>query len=59
VGPAFVTKGLVKEGAARDKAVSAIVALLEDAGWRVAGPIPSPIEGGDGNLEFLIGAQNS
>jgi 23S rRNA (cytidine1920-2'-O)/16S rRNA (cytidine1409-2'-O)-methyltransferase len=59
VGPAFVTKGLVKDGAARDKAVAAIVALLEDAGWRIAGPIPSPIEGGDGNLEFLIGAQNS
>jgi 23S rRNA (cytidine1920-2'-O)/16S rRNA (cytidine1409-2'-O)-methyltransferase len=58
-GPAFVTKGLVKDGAARDKAVAAIVALLQDAGWRVTGPIPSPIEGGDGNLEFLIGAENS
>jgi 23S rRNA (cytidine1920-2'-O)/16S rRNA (cytidine1409-2'-O)-methyltransferase len=59
VGPAFVTKGLVKDSAARDKAVAAIVALLADAGWRVTGPIPSPIEGGDGNLEFLIGAENS
>ena len=23
-------------------------------GWRVAGVIPSPIEGGDGNREFLL-----
>ena len=59
VGPAFVTKGLVKDAAARDKAGTTIATLLENAGWRVAGLIPSPIEGGDGNLEFLIGAQNS
>jgi 23S rRNA (cytidine1920-2'-O)/16S rRNA (cytidine1409-2'-O)-methyltransferase len=25
------------------------------AGWRVTGLVPSPIEGGDGNLEFLLG----
>lgn len=24
-------------------------------GWRVTGLVPSPIEGGDGNLEFLLG----
>ena len=59
VGPAFVTKGLVKDAAARDKAGTTIATLLENAGWRVAGLIPSPIEGGDGNLEFLIGAHNS
>ena len=25
-------------------------------GWRIGGVILSPIEGGDGNREFLIGA---
>jgi 23S rRNA (cytidine1920-2'-O)/16S rRNA (cytidine1409-2'-O)-methyltransferase len=29
---------------------------LESRGWRVLGVIESPIEGGDGNKEFLIGA---
>jgi 23S rRNA (cytidine1920-2'-O)/16S rRNA (cytidine1409-2'-O)-methyltransferase len=24
--------------------------------WRVLGIIPSPIDGGDGNAEFLLGA---
>ncbi len=33
--------------------LSAFVATL---GWRVAGVIPSPIAGGDGNAEFLLGA---
>lgn len=29
--------------------------LGSQPGWRAVGPIPSPIEGGDGNREFLIG----
>ena len=33
--------------------ISNFVASL---GWRVLGVIPSPIEGGDGNAEFLIAA---
>ena len=33
--------------------ISAFVAAL---GWRVLGIIPSPIDGGDGNAEFLLGA---
>jgi 23S rRNA (cytidine1920-2'-O)/16S rRNA (cytidine1409-2'-O)-methyltransferase len=57
VGPALVTKGLVKDAVARDKAVAAIKLLVETAGWRVEGVIPSPIAGGDGNLEFLLGAR--
>ncbi len=31
--------------------------LVEDMGWRSLGLIPSPIAGGDGNSEFLLGAQ--
>ena len=32
---------------------------IEAQGWRVAGVIPSPIEGGDGNREFLVHARRS
>ncbi len=57
VGPAAVTKGLVKDAAARERAVAVVRALVEKAGWRVDGIMPSPIAGGDGNQEFLLGAQ--
>jgi len=33
-----------------------ITAFVAGQGWRVAGVISSPITGGDGNHEFLIGA---
>jgi 23S rRNA (cytidine1920-2'-O)/16S rRNA (cytidine1409-2'-O)-methyltransferase len=55
-------KGLGKGGIVRDphlgeRAAADIAAWLEaDMGWRVGGVILSPIEGGDGNREFLIGA---
>jgi 23S rRNA (cytidine1920-2'-O)/16S rRNA (cytidine1409-2'-O)-methyltransferase len=29
--------------------------LVEDMGWKSLGLIPSPISGGDGNVEFLLG----
>ena len=58
VGPALVGKGgIVRDVAARDRAVEAIRRWLSvEMGWRVAGVVPSPITGGDGNHEFLIGA---
>jgi 23S rRNA (cytidine1920-2'-O)/16S rRNA (cytidine1409-2'-O)-methyltransferase len=34
--------------------ISAFVAGL---GWTVLGIIPSPVTGGDGNREFLLGAR--
>jgi len=51
----------VKKGVVRDPAVHAAVcadmtAFVASLGWRVAGVIPSPIAGGDGNVEFLLGA---
>lgn len=48
--------GIVRERTERKKAVEKIRAFIEDAGWRVAGEIASPILGGSGNEEFLIGA---
>ena len=49
--------GIVRDAAARARAI----ALVQDwvaaqAGWQVAGVIPSPIAGGSGNEEFLLGA---
>lgn len=54
-------RALLKRGIVRDTAVHAtvcddIAAFVAARGWRVAGVIPSPIEGGDGNVEFLLGA---
>ena len=34
-----------------------IEALVKNLGWEILGLIPSPIEGGDGNREFLLGAR--
>lgn len=50
--------GIVRDEAAADRAAADIAAwLAADMGWQVDGVIPSPIEGGDGNREFLIGAR--
>jgi 23S rRNA (cytidine1920-2'-O)/16S rRNA (cytidine1409-2'-O)-methyltransferase len=51
----------VKKGIVRDPAVHAAVcedvsAFVVSRGWTVAGIIPSPIAGGEGNKEFLLGA---
>jgi 23S rRNA (cytidine1920-2'-O)/16S rRNA (cytidine1409-2'-O)-methyltransferase len=53
----------VKKGVVRDPAVHAavcddIACFIASLGWRVVGVIPSPIAGGDGNREFLVGAES-
>jgi 23S rRNA (cytidine1920-2'-O)/16S rRNA (cytidine1409-2'-O)-methyltransferase len=56
-GRAAIGKGgIVRSEADRKKAVEKVQAFLQDAGWTVAGMIASPILGGSGNEEFLIGA---
>jgi 23S rRNA (cytidine1920-2'-O)/16S rRNA (cytidine1409-2'-O)-methyltransferase len=48
--------GIVRSEADRLKAVAKIRKFLEDQpGWTVVGEIPSPIRGGSGNEEFLVG----
>jgi 23S rRNA (cytidine1920-2'-O)/16S rRNA (cytidine1409-2'-O)-methyltransferase len=52
----------LKKGVVRDAAVHAAVVVkareaAEACGWHVLGVMPSPIEGGDGNREFLLAAQ--
>jgi 23S rRNA (cytidine1920-2'-O)/16S rRNA (cytidine1409-2'-O)-methyltransferase len=52
--------GLVKDEAARDEAVRAIVSWLgSQSGWSVLGTLESPIQGGDGNREFLVAAKQA
>ena len=49
--------GIVRDPVAGERAAADIAHFLEhDMGWRIGGVILSPIEGGDGNREFLIGA---
>ncbi len=59
VGRAGVGKGgIVRDPAAGRAAAEAIAAwLATQPGWSVDGLIASPIAGGDGNREFLLGAR--
>ena len=59
-GPEAVGKGgLVKDDAARRAACDTVLRWLAEQGWRAQEPIPSPIAGGDGNLEFLTAAERA
>jgi 23S rRNA (cytidine1920-2'-O)/16S rRNA (cytidine1409-2'-O)-methyltransferase len=52
--------GIVREEAARQSAVAKVRKFIEEQpGWTVVGVIPSPLKGGSGNKEFLIGAVHS
>lgn len=49
--------GIVRDEAVRLQCVDTVQDwLLSHSGWRMVGTIPSPIEGGSGNKEYLIGA---
>jgi 23S rRNA (cytidine1920-2'-O)/16S rRNA (cytidine1409-2'-O)-methyltransferase len=56
-GPARVKKGVVRDAAVHAAVCADISAFVAALGWRVHGIIPSPIAGGDGNAEFLLGAE--
>ena len=57
VGPERVGKGgLVRDPAVRAEAVAGVRAWLEACGWAVRGEAESPVQGGDGNVEFLLWA---
>ena len=55
-GRAAVRKGIVRDAAVHQEICDEMVKLIGSLGWQVAGVMPSPIDGGDGNREFLIGA---
>ena len=54
VGRASVGKGVVRDAKAQESACVGVAEVVEGLGWRVVGLAPSPIEGGDGNREFLL-----
>lgn len=49
--------GIVRDGQVHAEVCAEVRGLLEGRGAAILGLIPSPIEGGDGNTEFLIGAK--
>lgn len=58
VGPAGIGKdGVVRDPELRERAKQDVCAWLsQQPGWRIIGTQPSPISGGSGNKEFLVGA---
>jgi 23S rRNA (cytidine1920-2'-O)/16S rRNA (cytidine1409-2'-O)-methyltransferase len=55
-GRAQLKRGIVRDPAVHQAACEEIAALVASLGWRVIETISSPISGGDGNAEFLLGA---
>jgi len=50
-------RGVVREAAVHAAVCAEIEAFVASLGWTVIGTLESPIEGGDGNREFLLGAR--
>jgi 23S rRNA (cytidine1920-2'-O)/16S rRNA (cytidine1409-2'-O)-methyltransferase len=58
LGPAEIVKGRVKSEAGLARACDEARACIEREGWTVLGLIPSPVLGGGGAREFLLGARH-
>jgi 23S rRNA (cytidine1920-2'-O)/16S rRNA (cytidine1409-2'-O)-methyltransferase len=56
-GRAHLKKGIVRDEAVRKAVCVDIERFIAAEGWRVIGAMESPIEGGEGNREFLLGAR--
>lgn len=55
VGPQLVASGgIVRSATARRDALTRVAGAWAEAGWRVRGATSSPIQGGDGNIEYLV-----
>ncbi len=58
VGKAHIGKGgIVRDTQAIRCACANISTFLEQSGWDILGLIESPIKGGDGNTEYLVGSR--
>ena len=51
--------GVVRDVALREKALADVRDWISAQGWAIVGDVPSPIEGGSGNVEFLLAAVKS
>ncbi|WP_238120775.1 MULTISPECIES: TlyA family RNA methyltransferase [unclassified Xanthobacter] len=58
-GREALKKGIVRDDAVREQVCTDIAATVAGLGWRVTGRMASPITGGDGNVEFLLGAERA
>lgn len=58
-GRAALKKGIVRDEAVHQSVCADMMAVMAGLGFAVESPIPSPIEGGDGNREFLIGGRRA
>jgi 23S rRNA (cytidine1920-2'-O)/16S rRNA (cytidine1409-2'-O)-methyltransferase len=56
-GRAQIKKGIVRDARIHAEVCEEIAGFVAALGWTVLGHLPSPILGGDGNREFLLGAQ--
>jgi 23S rRNA (cytidine1920-2'-O)/16S rRNA (cytidine1409-2'-O)-methyltransferase len=55
-GRAHLKKGIVRDPEIHRAVCDDIASFIASLGWNVSGIIPSPVLGGDGNVEFLLGA---
>jgi 23S rRNA (cytidine1920-2'-O)/16S rRNA (cytidine1409-2'-O)-methyltransferase len=55
-GRAALKRGVVNDPSVRAAVCDDIAKFVASLGWHVLGIVDSPIEGGDGNVEFLLGA---
>jgi 23S rRNA (cytidine1920-2'-O)/16S rRNA (cytidine1409-2'-O)-methyltransferase len=55
-GRRHLKKGIVRDPQVHAAVCEDIAGFVATLGWTVVGVIPSPIAGGDGNREFLLGA---
>ncbi len=58
-GRAAAKKGVVRDVLVHKEVCARVAQEVERLGWRLKGLCPSPIEGGDGNREFLLCGQKS
>jgi 23S rRNA (cytidine1920-2'-O)/16S rRNA (cytidine1409-2'-O)-methyltransferase len=56
-GRAHLKKGVVRDAQVHQAVCDDISAFITAQGWNLLGIVPSPVTGGDGNHEFLIGAK--
>lgn len=54
-----VRKGIVRDAAVHVAVCQDVASFVAGLGWQVAGIVPSPVAGGDGNREFVLAARHS
>ena len=57
-GRAHLKKGVVRDTQIHQTVCDDITTFTIGLGWHVLGVVPSPVTGGDGNREFLLGARH-